>query len=245
VSRIRIRPARLASIGIFALAGLIFWISFDTAKGHDIRTDETMLRLSDLIRERSDRNARLESSAAELRGEVDALAEGDEGTTDAERRALRNAKRAAGTTAVTGAGLTVTLTDAPPDAVPLIPGVPDPSPNDLVIHQQDLQAVVNALWKGGARGIKVMDQRLISTSAVRCVGNTLILQGRVYSPPYKVTAVGDPADLRRAMDTSPDIQNYLGYVDAYGLGWDVQQHDEVTLPGYSGTVDLQHAEPVE
>lgn len=36
-----------------------------------------------------------------------------------------------------------------------------------------------------------MDQRLISTSAVRCVGNTLILQGRVYSPPYKITAVGD------------------------------------------------------
>ena len=42
--------------------------------------------------------------------------------------------------------------------------------------------MVNALWQGGAKGIQVMDQRLISTSAVRCVGNTLILQGRVYSP---------------------------------------------------------------
>ncbi|WP_247597654.1 DUF881 domain-containing protein [Streptomyces sp. RKND-216] len=245
MSRIRIRPARLASIGIFALAGLIFWISFDTAEGHNIRTDETMLRLSDLIRERSDRNARLESSAAGLRNDVDALAEGDNGTTDAERRALRDAKRAAGTSAVTGSGLTVTLTDAPPDAVPLISGVPDPSPNDLVIHQQDLQAVVNALWKGGAKGIKVMDQRLISTSAVRCVGNTLILQGRVYSPPYTITAVGDPADMRQAMDTSPSIQNYLGYVDAYGLGWDVRQHRRTTVPGYSGTVDLRHAEPAE
>ncbi|EST27184.1 hypothetical protein N566_23415 [Streptomycetaceae bacterium MP113-05] len=244
MSRIRIRPARLASIGIFALAGLIFWVSFDTAQGHDIRTDETMLRLSDLIGERSDRNARLETSAAGLRSEVDALAEGDGGTTEAERSALRKAKRAAGTTKADGPGLTVTLTDAPPDAVPLISGVPDPSPNDLVIHQQDLQAVVNALWKGGARGLQVMDQRLISTSAVRCVGNTLILQGRVYSPPYRITAVGDPADLRHAMDTSPDIQNYLGYVEAYGLGWEVEQHRKVTVPGYSGTVDLQHAEPV-
>jgi uncharacterized protein YlxW (UPF0749 family) len=225
VSRIRIRPARLASIGIFALAGLIFWISFDTAEGHNIRTDETMLRLSDLIRERSDRNARLESSAADLRADVDSLAEGEHGATGEERRALKKAKRVAGTTKVTGSGLTVTLTDAPPDAVPLIPGVPDPSPNDLVIHQQDL--------------------RLIATSAVRCVGNTLILQGRVYSPPYKITAVGDPADLRKAMDTSPTIQNYLGYVDAYGLGWNVEQHKKVTLPGYSGTVDLKYAQPVE
>ena len=245
VSRIRIRPARLASVGIFALAGLIFWVSFDTAQGTDIRTDETMFRLSDLIRERSEKNARLESSAADVREDVDALAERDNGATDAEQRRLQRAKRDAGTTPVAGPGLTVTLTDAPPDAVPLIPGVPDPSPNDLVIHQQDLQAVVNALWKGGADGIKIMDQRLISTSAVRCVGNTLILQGRVYSPPYKITAVGDPAKLRQAMNTSRTIQNYLGYVDAYGLGWDVEQHGKVTVPGYSGTVDLQYSEPVE
>ncbi|MFR9673048.1 DUF881 domain-containing protein [Streptomyces sp. TR06-5] len=240
-----LRPARLASIAIFALAGLIFWVSFHTARGTDIRTDETMLRMSDLIRERSEKNGRLESSAAQLRSDVDALAERDQGVTEPERRRLERSEKRAGTTKVTGSGMTVTLTDAPPDAVPLIPGVPDPSPNDLVIHQQDLQAVVNALWRGGARGIKVMDQRLISTSAVRCVGNTLILQGRVYSPPYRVTAVGNPADLRRAIDTSPDIQNYLGYVDAYGLGWDVQQHAKVTVPGYSGTVDLQHAEPAE
>ena len=65
-------------------------------------------------------------------------------------------------------------------------------PDDLVVHQQDVQAVVNALWRGGADGVQIMDQRLIATSAVRCVGNTLILQGRVYSPPYTITAVGDP-----------------------------------------------------
>ncbi|MCF6526338.1 DUF881 domain-containing protein [Streptomyces sp. JJ36] len=235
----------MGSIAVFALAGLLFWISFDTARGTDIRTDASMLRLSDLIRERSEKNAALESSAAELRREVDALAERDGGATAAEERALRRVKKDAGTTTVSGPSLSVTLTDAPTDAVPLIPGVPDPSPNDLVIHQQDLQAVVNALWKGGAEGIRVMDQRLISTSAVRCVGNTLILQGRVYSPPYTVTAVGDPDALRKALDTSPAIQNYLGYVEAYGLGWEVEEDSATTLPGYSGTVDLQHAEPVE
>ncbi|MFK4274105.1 DUF881 domain-containing protein, partial [Streptomyces milbemycinicus] len=88
-------------------------------------------------------------------------------------------------------------------------------------------------------------QRLISTSAVRCVGNTLILQGQVYSPPYKVTAVGDRGRLRAALAASPAIRNYRSYVDAYGLGWKVDQHDTVTLPGYSGTVDLHQAQPIE
>ncbi|MER6142218.1 DUF881 domain-containing protein [Streptomyces sparsogenes] len=237
------RPVRLLTAGVFALAGLIFWTSFDTAQGTNIRSDESMLRLSDLIQERSRKNRDLDNSAAQLRSRVDALARRDNGATDAERRELAALERAAGTEKLTGTGLTVTLTDAPPNATAKIPDVPDPQPNDLVIHQQDLQAVVNALWQGGARGIKVMDQRLISTSAVRCVGNTLILQGQVYSPPYTITAVGDRGKLRAALATSPAIENYRSYVEAYGLGWKVAQHDSVTLPGYSGTVDLHYAQP--
>ncbi|RLV01451.1 hypothetical protein CTZ27_13235 [Streptomyces griseocarneus] len=240
----RFRPVRLLTGGVFALAGLIFWTSFNTAHGTNIRTDDSMLRLSDLIQERSRKNADLDDSAAGLRSRVDALARRDNGNNAEENRKLAALEAQAGTEKIQGSGLTVTLTDAPPNATPKIPGVPDPQPNDLVIHQQDLQAVVNALWKGGAKGIQVMDQRLISTSAVRCVGNTLILQGRVYSPPYKVTAVGDRGALRKALDTSPAIQNYLQYVTAYGLGWKVDQHDAVTLPGYSGTVDLHYAKPM-
>lgn len=240
----RFRPARLLTGGVFALAGLIFWTSFNTAHGTNIRTDDSMLRLSDLIQERSRKNADLDDSAAGMRSQVDALARRDNGNSAAENKKLADLEADAGTSKIQGAGLSVTLTDAPPNATPRIPGVPDPQPNDLVIHQQDLQAVVNALWQGGAKGIQVMDQRLISTSAVRCVGNTLILQGRVYSPPYKVTAVGDRGALRKALDSSPAIQNYLQYVTAYGLGWKVDQHDAVTLPGYSGTVDLHYAKPM-
>ncbi|KUJ67950.1 hypothetical protein ACZ90_23840 [Streptomyces albus subsp. albus] len=242
--RPRFRPVRLLTLAVFGLAGLIFWLSFNTAKGTDLRSDESMLRLSDLIQQRNRKNIRLDESTSQLRSEVDRLANRDNGGTKAERARLAALGQAAGTTPVRGQGLTVTLTDAPSDATALIPGVPEPQPNDLVIHQQDLQAVVNALWRGGARGIRVMDQRLISTSAVRCVGNTLILQGQLYSPPYKVTAVGDPQRLRWALDQSPAIKNYKGYVEAYGLGWKVEQHDAVTLPGYSGTVDLRQAQPV-
>ncbi|MEU5419407.1 DUF881 domain-containing protein [Streptomyces sp. NPDC001407] len=240
----RFRPVRLLTGGVFALAGLIFWTSFNTAHGTNIRTDDSMLRLSDLIQERSRKNADLDDSAAGMRSQVDALARRDNGNSAAENKKLADLEADAGTSKIQGTGLSVTLTDAPPNATPRIPGVPDPQPNDLVIHQQDLQAVVNALWRGGAKGIEVMDQRLISTSAVRCVGNTLILQGRVYSPPYKVTAVGDRGALRKALDSSPAIQNYLQYVTAYGLGWKVDQHDAVTLPGYSGTVDLHYAKPM-
>ncbi|MEE1739980.1 DUF881 domain-containing protein [Streptomyces sp. BE147] len=237
-------PVRGLTAAVFALAGLIFVTSANTAKGTNIRSDSSLLKLSDLIKERSENNAGLNESTAALRADIDALAQRDDGSTRAEDAKLKALEKAAGTTKITGGAVSVTLNDAPPDAT-ANPGYPDPQPNDLVIHQQDLQAVVNALWQGGARGIQVMDQRLISTSAVRCVGNTLILQGRVYSPPYKVTAVGDPGRLRQALDDSTAIQNYQLYVKAYGLGWKVEENGAVTLPGYSGTVDLHYAQPVE
>ncbi|CAM5627564.1 hypothetical protein SGLAM104S_06092 [Streptomyces glaucescens] len=186
-------------MGVFALAGLLFFTSFHTAKGTNIRTDASLLKLSDLIQERSRKNGELDESNAALRDQVEALAERDDGSTKAEDEKLAALEKSAGTQKVTGEAVTVTLDDAPPNATAKLPGYPEPQPDYLVIHQQDLQAVVNALWQGGAEGIKVMDQRLISTSAVRCVGNTLILQGRVYSPPYKIQAVGDPDRLQKAL----------------------------------------------
>lgn len=224
---------RVLTAAVFALAGLIFFTSFDTAKGTNIRTDSSLLKLSDLIHERSRENGVLEESNGALREDVESLAERDDGRTKSEDDKLAALEEKAGTQKLTGEAITVTLDDAPPDATAKLPGYPEPQPDYLVIHQQDLQAVVNALWQGGAEGIKVMDQRLISTSAVRCVGNTLILQGRVYSPPYKIQAVGDPERLKKALAKSPAIQNYMVYVNVYGLGWKVEDDGRATLPGYS------------
>ncbi|MEU6550627.1 DUF881 domain-containing protein [Streptomyces sp. NPDC046915] len=241
----RLKPVRVLTAAVFALAGLIFFTSFNTAKGTDIRTDSSLLKLSDLVQERSHKNKGLDESNATLRDDVEALAERDDGSTKAQDEKLSGLEKNAGTEKVKGKAISVTLNDAPPNATAKLPGYPEPQPDYLVIHQQDLQAVVNALWQGGAKGIKVMDQRLISTSAVRCVGNTLILQGRVYSPPYKITAVGDPAKMQQALADSQAIQTYMVYVNVYGLGWKVTEDGTVTLPGYSGTVDLHYAKPVK
>ena len=109
------------------------------------------------------------------------------------RRPLRRRGRADG--GRRARAVTVTLDDAPraDQRSDLAAGA---RPDDLVIHQQDVQGVVNALWAGGAEAMTIMGQRVVATTAVRCVGNTLLLHGRVYSPPFVVTAVGDPARLR-------------------------------------------------
>ncbi|MCC9308019.1 DUF881 domain-containing protein [Kitasatospora sp. RB6PN24] len=228
---------RALTCGVFALAGVLFYVSAHASHGIDLRSDNSLLRLGDLIQQRSDQNRQAQADLSELQQRADALTRQQVGDpADADR--LAQQRRLAGLDQLQGPGLTVTLNDAPADATARIPGVPEPGVNDLVIHQQDIQAVVNALWRGGAEGVQVMDQRLIATSAVRCVGNTLLLQGRVYSPPYVIRAVGRTADLRAAVDADPSIRNYLQYVAAYGLGWKVQETGDLTLPGYTGGTDL-------
>lgn len=230
---------------VFALAGALFWTARDTSNGQgDIRQDR-LSQISDLIRSQDSRNQNLTGQVAQDREQLDQLTRDQSSDTRVQAAQAQADALAgpAGLTPVSGQALQVTLNDAPANFQPVV-GAPAPQPDWLIIHQQDVQAVVNALWSGGATGIQLMDQRIINTSAVRCVGNTLLLQGRVYSPPYVITAVGDPAKLNAALYSSTAVQTYLEYVHAYGLGWNVQTRDRVTVPGYNGPIDVSHASVV-
>ncbi|MCK9893200.1 DUF881 domain-containing protein [Frankia sp. AgB32] len=149
----------------------------------------------------------------------------------------------AGRAAVHGPAVTVELNDAPPASRrgPFPPGVRAPAPDDLVVHQQDVQAVVNALWAGGAEAMTIMDRRVTAQTAVRCVGNTLLLHGEVFSPPFRITAIGGIAALRTRLGDDPQVRIYQQYVAAYGLGYRVTEVADARLPAYDGPLTLPSA----
>ncbi|WP_433331130.1 DUF881 domain-containing protein [Spirillospora sp. CA-294931] len=219
------------------VAGTLFAASASTARGTDLR-EEGRTRVTELIAAEQRRTREGRADYQRLRREVDAVSRQagrrDARVKDAQARADRIAA-SSGFAPLRGTAVRVALDDAPQTHRD------DANPDDLVVHQADVQAVVNALWAGGATGMQIMDQRVISTSAVRCVGNTLILQGVVYSPPFRITAVGDAARLRAALDASPEIAIYKKYVQEYGLGYSVNTVDRVTLPAYTGSVTMNHA----
>lgn len=223
------------------LAGLLFATSGRTAQGTDLRAGQTT-ELSELIRSRNRVVARQGEQLADLQRQVQTLTE---------QAASRDSDVAAATAAgaegalsaalvpLTGPGVVITLDDAPqrPDgSLPV-----DARPDDLVIHQSDVQAVVNAVWAAAADGVAIMDRRLIATSAVRCVGNTLLLQGRTYSPPFVVTAIADPTAVRAQLAVSPQVRIFQQAVEAFGLTFEVRERDEVVLPAYDGSLDLEFA----
>ncbi|MGO4604290.1 DUF881 domain-containing protein [Terrabacter sp. 2YAF2] len=226
---------------VTAAAGVMFALSFQTAQGRDLRGDRD---LPQLIIAGDARVAAQAGVLDELQKEVKRLsttsAPADQHLSSLTRAADELAPTAA-TTKVRGPALEVTLDDAKRTADSLPDGF---TADDIVVHQQDVQAVVNALWTSGAEAMMIQDQRVIATSAVRCVGNTLILQGRVYSPPYRITAIGDIDRMERGLDADPSVTIYKQYVDAVGLGYGLHTLGSTEFPAYSGSVDFQYATPI-
>jgi uncharacterized protein YlxW (UPF0749 family) len=229
---------------IAALAGLLFTVNINTSAGTSLREDRGP-QLASLIRQRAAQVSAAEARAKQLRATVDAntsaQAAGDS-RIQAQQQRIESQRVAAGLTAMHGPGLTVVLDDAPrrPDGS-LPPGA---RPDDVVVHQQDVQSVVNALWAGGGEAMSIMDIRVISTSAVRCVGNTLLLHGRVFSPPFRIKAIGDPAAMRHALDSDPGVASFRQAATAWGLGYSVTDATDLSLPAYDGSVTMDYATAV-
>jgi uncharacterized protein YlxW (UPF0749 family) len=233
----RVTPLRLAAGGIALLAGFGMAASAIASNGTDLRGGRSG-SLRDLVIRQSEQLARESSSTAALRKSVSRLATelGGVDLTDA-RREEATLTPLAGLSAVHGPGVSVTLNDASKSA-----GMDGVDPDSLVIHQQDVQAVVNALWRGGAEAVMVMDQRLVATSAVKCVGNTLLLQGHVYSPPYRIQAIGNTDRLLRALEVDPGTQLIHDLAVVYGLGYDVTATSSISMPAFTGALNSPNAQ---
>ena len=237
----RISPWGVLVPVVALLAGLLFATSGRTAQGMDLRAGE-ITELSELIDQRTTVIAEQADQLGDLQRQVERLT-GQAASRDSDVAAAQSAGDAGALSAalvpLTGPGVVITLDDAPsrPDgSLPV-----NARADDLVIHQSDVQAVVNAVWAAAADGVAIMDERLIATSAVRCVGNTLLLQGRTYSPPFVVTAIADPSAVRAQLADSPQVAVFQQAVDAFGLTFTVRERPVVELPAYDGPLDLEFA----
>ncbi|BBY55876.1 DUF881 domain-containing protein [Mycobacterium koreense] len=222
-------------------AGLLLATTHGVSGGGEIRGSDAP-RLVDMVHAAEQHVDDLAARRDTLTDQIDSVhgASADAALTAMLTRAATLSAQA-GLDPLRGPGLVVTLTDAQRDADGRFPR--DAAPDDLVVHQQDIQGVLNALWSAGADAIQVQDQRIIATSAVRCVGNTLLLNGRTYSPPYTVTAIGDAEAMRAALAVSPRVILYRQYVVRFGLGYSEEVRSEVEVAGHTQPLRLRYAQP--
>jgi uncharacterized protein YlxW (UPF0749 family) len=230
---------RVATPVVGLLSGALFVVSAHSSEGTDLRPGR-FTDLASMVRYDAARVDSLNGRVADLKAQINLLSGsiGNRQVRAVSRRAV--ALRApAGLVAREGPGVTVTLSDAPDD----VASSSSVDPRLLVVHQQDIQAVVNAMWKAGAEAVTIQGQRVVSTTGIRCIGNAVQLQGVPYSQPYVISAVGDPTAISAELAGDAYLQVYRQ--DAanpeVGIGWDEQVEDRITAPAYDGLVGMSYA----
>ena len=219
------------------LVGFLLMVSLRARSADPEARLPERFRLVGLINREQSSIARLRADADRLRVQVETARSDAAGrkTGAAELdTTLGRARLQAGVSGLKGPGMRVTLDDSD------LKESPTGNLNDLVIHSQDVQAVVNALWRAGAEAVAINGQRLVGTSAVLCVGNTLLLNGTVHSPPYEIAAI---AASRDRFDEDQLVRRLHDDADSFGLRFSIRTSGDVEVPGYDGATTLRYARP--
>lgn len=238
----RRRVWRVATPVVVLLSGALFGVSAEQSDGLDLRAGR-LTDLASVVRAERDEAGDLTAEAAELNAEVEALSTqlGDRSVARVQDE-IATLVDPAGLTEKSGPAVQVVLDDASMEARLNYEG----EPNDLVVHQQDIQAVANAMWNAGATAVTIQGQRLISTTGIKCEGNQVTLHGLPYSPPYVIVGIGDQARLVSELTTDPILATYRDYttIPGGGVTWDMAELDSATAPAYTGLLDLTYATPI-
>lgn len=146
---------------------------------------------------------------------------------------LQRAQVLAGLTRVTGPGVIITLNDS------TRPARPGEDEDVYLIHAEDLLSTVNELRAAGAEAIAINGQRVVGTTAIRCVGPNILINTTKVAPPFTIAAIGQQDDLRQV-----DMRGgLLDSLRAWGMDVQLTEKDLLVLPAYTGSVGTSYAAP--
>lgn len=154
-------------------------------------------------------------------------------------QALQEAKFLAGLTPVEGPGVEVVLQDSkkrPPLNSPL-------DIENFIIHDSDLQRVVNELHAAGAEAVAINGQRIIANTAIRCVGPTIQVNSIALSSPYVIHAIGDPDTLVSALNLPQGVLSDIQALDPNMVK--ISKKSRLQIPAYTGSLVFRYAKPVD
>lgn len=140
----------------------------------------------------------------------------------------------AGTTELEGSGVSVSLADST-----LSEGT-FASAEEYIIHDTDLRMVLTELFGAGAEAVSINGQRIIATTAVRCVGNTVMVNDVKIASPFIINAIGDSNTLEAALLIRGGAADYL---KTWGITLTVEKKESVTVPRYGGIASFKYAKP--
>ncbi|HEX9094115.1 MAG TPA: DUF881 domain-containing protein [Coriobacteriia bacterium] len=223
---------------VVVILGFMLALAFNSNARVRGARPERSSNLAGAVRDIETQRSALQTRLADLRTSMSTLerkAADEAGMRESFSRELETARAAAGLTAVSGPGVEVVVADASE-----VPAGSDP--NDAVVHDFDIAAIVNALVNAGAEAVSVNGERVVATTAIRCAGNTILVNSTRLGNPYTVRAIGDAGKLAEGLASDPESGPVIKtYHSRFGLTVSVSEERSVEVPPYLGSLRPSYA----
>lgn len=210
---------------VCVVLGIILAVQFKS--NQDFRYSLQNQRVEDLT-------LRLSSSEKEiaiLHSQIRELQSADAAHKEAQRIAM-----GAGTLALTGPGILVTLEEDRRQTL-------NTKSSELyLIRAEDMLKILNELRAGGAEAIAINNQRLITGSGISQNGQSMSVNGTAFAAPFEIKAIGNPATLENSLKMRGGVIETLSF---WGIKITVSQQPDIQIPAYTGGFHYQYAKPVE
>ena len=138
-----------------------------------------------------------------------------------------------GNTNVTGKGVVVTLSDGKAEQNLL-------DVENLIVHAENVLAVVNELKNAGAEAISINNERIVNASAISCDGNVIVVNGEKISSPIKITAIGLPELLSTLERPGGTLERFANY----GKIVELKKSSNLEIPKFTGVFSFKYANTV-
>ena len=231
----RLKPFHLTVILVSLVLGILLTLQFrmtrETVKAPPVNRAQTIVaKINDAKTERSNKQDQINA----LRADLDRLAAGTEMSAFMDQ--LNRSRIEAGLSGVYGPGIEVTLNDS---NVPVKPGE---NPNLYVLHDEDILKVMNELRAAGAEALAINNQRVLSTSEIRCAGPTILInKNQRLTPPFVISAIGNQDNLVNSLKMRGGVIETLQF---WGIQVGVKKVSQVNIPAITGNISFDYAKPV-
>lgn len=207
---------------------------------HASKNSET-LRVDELLKQLNDertKNENLTEMVASLKSDMQSFKDEASQNSDYSKTLLSQLEKAellAGLVEVQGSGLTITVKDS---TVKNAIG----DARAYIIHDSDLLLLINELCDAGVEAISLNEERIISTTEIRCAGSTVSVNNTRCSQPFTIKAIGNPVNLENALMMRDGVYDTL---TAWGLVIDIKKVSNLSVPAYTGNLNYEYATPVQ
>ncbi len=239
MNAVRSRAGLLIALFIMVVGfGYLLAVQFEPTVNNAYVVSDQNVELVEIMKGLETENTKSAQRIVELRAQLNSLELKSAATSGEVRelmQQLNGLRAAAGLSEVAGKGVVVTLSDSS-----RTPTLSD-DPNYFLIHDGYLRSIVNLMRRYGATAIAINDQRILGNSPIVCAGPIILVNSSKMSPPYVVTAIGDPDVLADSISQDVFFKILTTYRDQFGITCSLERKASLVVPASLNNAAFKYA----